>query len=485
MHRARRHRALLLALLIAVAAIAARLPMLAGEIWFQGDSTTYARVAANLLQHGCISISPPETGACAPHWGGNQLPGYPALIAGAWLWSDGSLRAIAIVQSLLFALAAGYLAWSLSHSGRDSRIVLVSGLAVALSPSLLGWSRVVLTETASAAAALWLLAELIRSWQDRRLRVLPIALACIAGFWLRYDFALFAIPVALVGFLLHSWRAALARGFAIALIVSLPFAAWSLRSGLQGLGWLPPMSVTTDGRPVARGVMSWLSTWVENQYQLSASVWPLLTGDYAGIRPPDDVANLPAVRDLLDRLQALPPRAPVPAALDEAFAGLARTQREANPVEAHLWLPLRRAVAMWGNPRVAMGWPPDIDGADRQRIAALVGSAQWRALGTQYGPALATRVLANGWRLACLALLVAGLCLWRRLPAADRAVLAAALLALAARTLAFSLTPFVETRYLTAALGWGDVAAALVCCALWTMIRSRATRANGQSGPRS
>ncbi|MBT5399653.1 hypothetical protein HOL24_03820, partial [bacterium] len=46
-----------------------------------GDWDIYSTVAENIL-NGCgVSLSNPESGECVPHFGGNQLPGFPAFVA--------------------------------------------------------------------------------------------------------------------------------------------------------------------------------------------------------------------------------------------------------------------------------------------------------------------------------------------------------------------------------------------------------------------
>ena len=143
---------------------------------FGGDSGKYLTVAQNLLQNGCISLSPPSSGECLPHWGGNQFPGYPALIALAALLSgaSGSADPAAFVpgtialQSLLLAVASFRTAIATTRFSGAFRAGLLTAVLVSFSPLHFAWSRWILTEAAATAAVLWIFAELLLSLHRRK-----------------------------------------------------------------------------------------------------------------------------------------------------------------------------------------------------------------------------------------------------------------------------------------------------------------------------
>ena len=182
------------------------------EPGFGGDSARYILVAPNILFNGCVSISDPQTSACIPRWGGNQFPGYPVFMAIAgWL---AGLKATA--PSLTFAmpvivLQAVTIGFAVAHLGRaveeltNSRLAgLICALSVGFSPLQFAWSRWLLTETLSTALAIWVLAELLLSLRDRRLRILPLAIALAAGFFVRFDAIALCAAVVPVAFAVHS-----------------------------------------------------------------------------------------------------------------------------------------------------------------------------------------------------------------------------------------------------------------------------------------
>ncbi|MBT4732560.1 hypothetical protein HOB87_11415, partial [Candidatus Woesearchaeota archaeon] len=70
-----------------------------------GDWDIYSTVAENIL-NGCgVSLSNPESVECIPHFGGNQLPGYPAFVALLWEVFDHKDVSIRLAQTLIYTLS--------------------------------------------------------------------------------------------------------------------------------------------------------------------------------------------------------------------------------------------------------------------------------------------------------------------------------------------------------------------------------------------
>lgn len=157
-----------------------------------GDTAIYVTVAENIVQHGCVSVSPPAGGACVPHWGGNQLPLYPAFLA-VWL-VGGGLSSTTIAQAVLELLAIARLGQTVAAlAGRNAGWLTVAVLAIA--PTEWFWSRYVLTESLSIAAHLWLWAELLLCLAQGRPRPLAVAMALVVNVGLRLDAAFLVAPV--------------------------------------------------------------------------------------------------------------------------------------------------------------------------------------------------------------------------------------------------------------------------------------------------
>ena len=309
-----------------------------------GDSDVYMTVAANILDHGCVSMADPKTGECTPHWGGNQLPGFPAFTAVVWAAFGKTVTPVLLAQSAAFVAAAIYLTNALRRWGLSVGAVWGVVCLLAVSPSLIGWSRSMLTETLSLALSLLLLAEVVRSFEAGRLRILSIGAVFACGLFVRYDFALLAAPITITCFMIHSPLEAFRRGLIVALVVAAPLVAWTARSVAHGLPSTPPFGLTPEGDPLPSGMMAWTRTWLDNQYDLPASVWALVHFNYQGFQPPDhayaDSVEQERVNGLMEDLRIQYDRIAPPNDIDEAFGAIAIAKRQNAPFEQYILLPI-------------------------------------------------------------------------------------------------------------------------------------------------
>jgi hypothetical protein len=452
------------AVLIALAILLPRCLLIATVPWFGGDSGVYATVAANILHHGCVSLSPPEAAACVPHWGGNQLPGYPAFIAVAW-WLGAEWRLAPLFgQAMVLAAAGSYLVHSLRLGGIGGlqRALVVAVLVV--SPTHVGWSRILFTETLAVASVLWIIAVLVRSVAEQRLRAVELGIAVAAAVFVRYTSVVALVPMLV--FLLQSRPPGLHKGLLVAaLVAALPLAAWAARSTVLGLTPFVPGTQSEQGVLAPPGLMAWLNTWVSNETQLIDSVWPAAGGRYESIYVP--AGQRAMVVPLLQELAAGDPARR--AAADVALADWARQERARDPVGQRIVLPATRAAWLWFNPIPSLGLPAEVPPDVQRDAAAAIRGGEWvrvLALGLDNGRPLATKTLSAAWRYAVVAMIAVATCLlWRRrkqlsASLAELLVLSGVVFAVA-MTLALVFRPMLETRYLVPVFAWLEVAAAL------------------------
>jgi hypothetical protein len=356
------------------------------EPGFGGDSTRYLLVARNILFNGCVSISEPQSGACIAHWGGNQFPGYPAFLAAAGFLAgleaganpaDFAMPGI-ILQSAMAGLAAARLGWAAERFTTSPRTGFICALIVGFSPFHFAWSRWLLTEMVSTAIAIWVLAELLLSLRDGRLRVVPLALALTAGFFLRFDSIALCAAVVPVAFAIHSPMTALRRGVVIAVLMALPVAAWSTRNVVHGLSVYPVPSYGL-GHGKGQGYYDWLSTWVTDLYMGARAAYPAANRRYSQIElAPQaylDGQNRQTVDDLLRRW-AEHDGEEMPGWIEQRFHELAKERRRREPVTVWLVTPLRRAMFIWAAPAYSFGWNVELGEAAREFHAA----GNWRGL---------------------------------------------------------------------------------------------------------
>ena len=139
--------AILVAALVRVAALTQK-PI----VGLYSDMENYDRIAQNLL-HG--ALTPDDT----------FVPiGYPAFLAGIYLFAGRSLAAVAVVQTVL-GVAIVFLTWLIARrAGASERLATVAALIVAVYPPLVYYGAMVLTELLAAffwSLTTWLILEAI------------------------------------------------------------------------------------------------------------------------------------------------------------------------------------------------------------------------------------------------------------------------------------------------------------------------------------
>lgn len=325
-----------------------------------GDASVYLTVARNIFLNGCVSLSIPESAECLPHWGGNQLPGYPAFIAASWALLGESNTVVRWMQALVSGASLLYLAWTAALWSKSQKFGLIVGLVLALSPTTAGWSRHLFTESLAIAATAWVFAEIIRSFAEKRLRVLPIGLGLAVAVFVRIDLLSLCIPVAIAGFMIETPTRAIYAGAVIAVLVASPIAIWTARSLALGLPAVPDLTIDPKGEKFPQGFKAWGNTWVVDEYQLGIWMYPAMVRQYSKITIPDNVidnqreeerTNLLLARLLEFEGQSMPPD------IDAEFAAIASERAKREPIRQWFLLPLKRMAAMWFNPASSTGLP--------------------------------------------------------------------------------------------------------------------------------
>lgn len=433
-----------------------------------GDAKLYGFVAGNILDNFCVSVSLPRNGDCTPHWGGNQLPGYPFFIALVWGTIQRSAEAVLYAQSAFFAICVVFLARSLRRARVHMVAVWCVVILLGLSPSLVGWSRSMLTETLSASFALLLLAELVVSFNISRIRPVQLGAILVCGFFVRYDFALMAFPVAAAALTIHGPVKALMKGLVVLLVVCIPIAGWTARSIALDLPPTPPIGMTAKGEQLPRGMMNWVATWLDNQYDLGRSIWALVHFDYEKFDPPPkayaDAHERRQVEKMLEALRSTNNLSPPPSETDEGFEAIAQIKNRNTGFTENLNLFLRKGTSMWLSPFPSMGWPAEIEETNRGKIRSAASDLNFTGL-YEAMMAAPSATIAKGvvsfhrYLLLTSCLLLLG---WaHRLPPIGRKLLWLAVFYAGVRTLFFANTLLIETRYLVPSLAWMDVALAI------------------------
>jgi hypothetical protein len=443
-----------------------------------GDADVYLRVAENLFANGCVSLSEPATAACVPHWGGNHYPGFPAFIALSYLLLGHAAVAPLLAQAAVAAAAVVRLAHAAARLSGSAGTGIAAGLVAALSPLQVAWPRFVLTESLLLALMLWLVAELLLSLHQRRLRILPLSLALTGLAFVRHDGVLFSIAVPIVALAVHRPPVAVVRTLAVAALTAAPLLLWATRGVLLGLSFLPPAVQTIDGSPAPAGYIEWRRTWETTSYQAARAQYEVNTRTYRNIgidpiayrRGDEPRADQARVQALLAELADANGQ-PFPRAVDAAFAELARERRAAEPLRYWIALPVQRTLHIWFDPLSSNGWPAEIGAQGLRSVATQVEAGGVGALfpAAMANPAVAaTKALVSGYRVLLIVGLAAAAvaaCLGRLGP--NTVVLVLAVAVFVVRTAFFVAMLAVQSRYLIGAVPFVETALVLIACDRW------------------
>lgn len=187
------------------------------------DSQTYLALADNLVQHGCYSTR----ADCVPTWA-TEPPGYPIFIA--MFSALAGFYKVVLFQTLLlaFGISLFYLLYVASRLFGPN---FGGAVLIAISPLTVGWSQYLLTETLAAAAAMYVLAECIKSLIEERFRVVGIAVSMAIATIIRWDLITLSALVLPVALHLHSLPQAFRKAdIAVEWLIGAP-AGMSLEPG--------------------------------------------------------------------------------------------------------------------------------------------------------------------------------------------------------------------------------------------------------------
>lgn len=348
-----------------------------GALYLADDSPSdahgYERLARNLLDYHVYSSDPAPP--LTPHHG--RMPGYPLFLAGVYaLFHGHENRVVRVLQAIVDVGTCGLAAWltalwapshwALAQRRRASAWAL---LLTAACPFVAVYVTTLLTETLTTFT--WMVAivatTLALQTQRRRLWLLT-GVACGVATSFRPDSAL--LLGACAGSLsLHAlsgssgldWRALAQRCAAPALLMLLGFGAvltpFTVRNAITFHAFMPIphcySNLSGDADEVGYG--AWLTTWVDDFQYVEPLQWKLDVQPIELRQFPEYAFDSELEKQRVAQLlfQYNHPAAAanrdvlMTAALDAAFAQLARERRANHPFRQHVSLPVRRAIGLW------------------------------------------------------------------------------------------------------------------------------------------
>jgi Dolichyl-phosphate-mannose-protein mannosyltransferase len=356
------------------------------------DGDLYAQIASNVLEHHIYSAdTDPPFGSTLV-----RLPGYPLSIAGVYaLFGEGNNAALFIVQGVLDTLTCvlvGMLAWMWSpEKWQKRRAALAAFLLAAACPFTAIYSAVLLTETITMFLSVAMVMAATFGFSRPSSKVAAAwwtSAGLLAGGvqLFRPDAGLFAAAIAftIIGYafirlcagennVVDHFKAMLRQGgiFAFAYLVML--LPWTIRNAcvFHIFEPLAPVYCNMPGDFVPRGYFAWFRTWADSERYLEPLYWSLgpdTPMDFDDVPPQafDTESERESVAKLLERYNHPKvasqdfasakvddgsddeeEQAAMTPDIDADFGKIARQRIAAAPLRYYVWLPIKRAIALW------------------------------------------------------------------------------------------------------------------------------------------
>lgn len=342
------------------------------------DGDLYAQIASNVLEHHTYSRD--ADFPFAPTF--VRLPGYPLFIAGVYaLFGHGNDEALFIIQGVLNTLTCvliATLAWLWSpKKWRNRHAALGAFVLAAACPFTAIYSAVMLTETLTmflfvAAIVAATFAFLDSSPNGGVVWWMAAGLLAGAVQLFRPDAGLFAAAIGLTivsyafirfrageGDTLGHVKAVLRQGGIFALAFLAVLLPWAIRNAcvFHVFEPLAPVYCYMPGKFVPRGYFAWFRTWADSERYLKPLYWKLDPDkpmDFDDVPPQafDTESERESVAKLFDRYNhpqgnRQENHAAMTPDIDAGFAQIARQRIARAPLRYYVWLPIKRAVALW------------------------------------------------------------------------------------------------------------------------------------------
>ena len=357
---------------VTLAALALRLFFLLKFPHITSDSTLYADLARNWLQHGVYGLTA-EGSRISPSLA--RLPGYPAFLAVVFAtFGLDHFRTVLLLQ-ILVDVGTCFLVADLARRCISDRAAEAAFLLTALCPFLAQYSAAVLTETLEVfftALAMDLAVIGLNEIDHAGFRYRPwlgcgaSVAACIL---LRPDggLLLLALGVYLGIVLWQAWRAGkstlpvVRAGIVVAACALAPLVIWGLRNlhTLHKLEFLVPRYANEEDEFVPLGFDRWTRTWIADYASTEEIYWNVPGDTIDPTRLPARAFDSPEEREktfaLFDQYNQTLHMTPE---LDSQFATLANERIRAHPLRYYVWLPILKIADMWLRPRTEL-LPPD------------------------------------------------------------------------------------------------------------------------------
>ena len=325
-----------------------------------GDTIGYQNVALNILYNFCVSLSDPATKECVPHWGGNQLPGYPAFLAlNYWLFGVKNIYPL-ITAAIIFQLSVFFLFRELIKYKYDDRAILITISVLSFSPIHFAQTRYMLTEELTLSLTIYFLTIIIKFIHEKNINLFNLAFIFSLLFFIRYDSIILLSPISYLFLVFFKGKKLFLNSVIFLSIISLPISAITIRNMNVNLKIIPEPKYIFDGSENPKGYIKWAKLWIHNTDHLEKIMYPLAYFKYNQIKIPEKTyLNLNCknqAKKLINELKKFDGK-PFPSYLDISFNKLSKDSDCKISFEDKLKLIAKRTYSLWGSFPSSFGWP--------------------------------------------------------------------------------------------------------------------------------
>ena len=328
-----------------------------------GDSATIKIVAKNILINSCISLSDPLSRLCLPHWGSNQGLGYPFIVSLSFHFFGENLNPIRIFQLFFHLFSIFLLITQIKkyYKIKPQNIIII--MLLFISPVTMGWHRSILTESINFSFVIILISFLVPLFKEKNINPFLLGLILALGFYIRYDFVFFIIPIVILLFLKLTFKNFFFTIIKISIISLILVSPYLYRNYKVGLDIIPPTQIGlhVDGGPSSpTGYIDWVTTWSSTNYMYANALYPLDYGNYNEIKISKKAYfSKKQEDDVLKYLNNLKHHIgkSIPDVIDQKFQDLANYNRDNFIFYVYFILPTKRIISLWLNPVTSLGFP--------------------------------------------------------------------------------------------------------------------------------
>ena len=233
----------------------------------------------------------------------------------------------------------------------------------------MGWHRYILTESLVFSLTIFLIAALVPLFCKNKVNLFFLSLIISVGFYVRYDFVLWSVPIALIYLYVHKFRKTLIdclKIFFISMILVMPYL---LRNYLVNLEFIPPTQIGLHFERTfyPKGYVSWINTWATTNYMVANALYPIDKGNYKLIKiHPNayyDINEKNKVETNLALLEKYEGKQ-FPIEIDKNFINIVSDKKNNYPIKIYLLNPLKKSLSLWFNPLTSLGFPGSFNNSD-------------------------------------------------------------------------------------------------------------------------